>query len=687
MPLPLLSVSTDGGPSALLIIAAVVVLGIGAQWLAWRTKFPSILLLLGFGFLAGPVTGFIPQEALSGDWVLTFASLSVGIILFEGGLTLRFDEFKEVGRAVVNLITIGVLITGVLGTLGAHYLAGFSWEVAVVLGALLTVTGPTVVLPLLRHVRPAGRVGTIAKWEGITIDPIGAILAVLVLEAVILINEPAEAAGTHESVWGALATGLAFELVVGVGVAVLAAGLLIVLLHRRLVPDWLQNPVALMVVIAAFAVSNSLQEEAGLLEATLLGIIMANQKYVSVRRIVEFKEDLRVLLISLLFIVLSARLDASAFAIMLAPGPLLFLGALMLIIRPLAVMASSWGTGLTWREQGFLMWLAPRGIVAAAVASLFSFRLAEFFPADAERIVPVVFLVIVGTVAVYGLTISPLARWLGLAMPDPQGILFIGAQGWVRKVATALQDLGVRVQLVDANARNVRQSRKLGLTAQRANILAEGVIDDIPLSGIGRLLAVTPNDEVNALAALHFGEVFESDEVFQLPMRSEGAPGSNPGSEIPRHLRGRPLFSTDATYTSLDERFESGAQIFVAHLSATHTLAGLMEEHEDESVTPLFIVRGEKVKVFAEDSEITPQPGDAVVLLADQSPGDGWLQPDAPAIEVTPLPKAALLATGGVPDPAREEAQAAAEADGPSVAQAPPEAGDGRPGEPIPPGA
>ena len=623
MPFPLLAVGPSSGPSALLIIAAVVVLGIGAQWLAWRTKFPSILLLLGFGFLAGPITGFIPQEALSGDWVLTFASLSVGIILFEGGLTLRFDEFKEVGRAVVNLITVGVLITGVLGTLGAHYLAGFSWEVAVVLGALLTVTGPTVVLPLLRHVRPAGRVGTIAKWEGITIDPIGAILAVLVLEAVILINEPATAAGTHESVWGALATGLAFELVVGVGVAVLAAGLLIVLLHRRLVPDWLQNPVALMVVIAAFAVSNSLQEEAGLLEATLLGIIMANQKYVSVRRIVEFKEDLRVLLISLLFIVLSARLDPSAFEIMLSPGPLLFLAALMLVIRPLAVAVSSWGTGLTWKEQGFLAWLAPRGIVAAAVASLFSFRLAEFFPADAERIVPVVFLVIVGTVAVYGLTISPLARWLGLAMPDPQGILFIGAQGWVRKVAAALQDLGVRVMLVDANARNVRQSKKDGLPAQRANILAEGVIDDLDMSGIGRLLAVTPNDEVNSLAALHFGEVFESDEVFQLPTRAEA--GASHATEIPRHLRGRPLFTSDATYTSLDERFDAGAGVHVVRLSETRTLSALRDEYEDDAVTPLFIVRGEKVRVFAEDAEISPQAGDALVFLADQAPRDEWL--------------------------------------------------------------
>lgn len=653
-------------PTPLVTIAAVVVLGIGAQWLAWRTKFPSILLLLGFGFLAGPVTGFLPQDALQGEWLFPFVSLAVGIILFEGGLTLRFDEFREVGKSVVNLITIGVLVTGVLATIGAHYLAGFSWEVAVVLGALLTVTGPTVVLPLLRHVRPAGRVGTIAKWEGITIDPIGAILAVLVLETVILLNEPAEVAGAHGSVWGALAQGIAFEIVVGVGVAVLAAVLLVFLLHRRLVPDWLQNPVALMVVVAAFAISNTLQEEAGLLEATLLGIIMANQPYVSVRRIVEFKEDLRVLLISLLFIILSARLDRSAFEIMLAPGPLLFLAVLMLVVRPLAVWLSSLGTGLNWREQAFLSWLAPRGIVAAAVASLFSFRLEEFFPAEAGRIVPIVFLVIVGTVAVYGLTISPLARWLGLALPDPQGVLFIGAQGWVRRVAKALDGLGIPVLLIDANARNVRQAKKAGLPAQRANILAEGVIDDLDLSGIGRLLAVTPNDEVNALAALHFGEVFESDEVYQLPMRADGP--KSPATEIPRHLRGRPLFATDATFTALDERLNAGASIHVIHITDTRTLAALRDEVEtddgEEGLIPLFLVRGEKVRVYAEDADITPQPGDALVVLLDQTVDPGWLAESAD-----------LDADGpdDLPDRAPEVGRAAA--------------GDGMPGRAIPPDA
>ena len=279
----------------LLVIAAVFVLGIGAQWLAWRLRVPSILLLLAFGVLAGPVAGILPRETMQGNWLFPFVSLSVGIILFEGGLSLRLKEFREVGRSVVNLITLGVLVTGVMATLGLHSLVGMSWNVAIILGTLLTVTGPTVVLPLLRHVRPAGRVGTIAKWEGITIDPIGAILAVLVLESVILLHETAAGGvptGGHGSVATTLLLGIVQELVVGVGVAALAAALLVVLLHRRLVPDWLQIPLALMVVVAAFALANTLKEEAGLLEATLLGIFMANQPYVSMRRITEFKEDL-----------------------------------------------------------------------------------------------------------------------------------------------------------------------------------------------------------------------------------------------------------------------------------------------------------------------------------------------------------------------------------------------------------
>ncbi len=629
-------------PESLLIaIAVVVVLGVGAQWLAWRFRLPSILLLLVCGFLAGPVTGFIDPQTLQGNWLFPFVSLSVGIILFEGGLSLRLNELREVGHVVRNLITIGVVVTGVLAAIGVHFLVGFGWPVSVVMGAILTVTGPTVVIPLLRHVRPRGRVGTIAKWEGITIDPIGAILAVLVLEAVILINEPSISGHPAEgfsAVVGPLLEGLLLEIVVGLGISIVGALFLIALIRQRLLPDALQNPIALMTVVAVFALSNALQEESGLLSTTLLGIFMANQRYVSIHKIVEFKEDLRVLLISFLFIILSARLELSALAYVTV-GSVAFLGVLMLVIRPIAVILSTRGLALTWKEQAFLGWLAPRGIVAAAVASLFSFRLAQYFPEDAAGMVPIIFLVIVGTVTVYGLTISPIARWLGLAQPDPQGVLFIGGHSWARKLGRAIKDAGFDVLLLDSNAANVERARNEGLPARRVNVLSEDAIDDLNLNGIGKLLALTSNDEVNSLATLRLSEIFESTEVYQL-MAKQGRVGSE-SEELALHLRGRTAFGKDNTFASLSIRFDRGAEIETVELSDDFSYADLLARYPNE-IVPLALVTADKLRLFADDQTLTPQSGDHLVFLAPSQAKD--------AVQVGQAPFEQLVAAAEVID-------------------------------------
>lgn len=609
-------------------IVSVLVLGIGAQWLAWRFKVPSILLLLAFGFLAGPVTGLLHLEP-DAPWLSAFVSLSIGVILFEGGLSLRLEDLREVGGAVLNLVTIGVLVTWVLGGLAAYYIAGFNLALAALIGAILTVTGPTVIVPLLRQVRPTGRIGTVAKWEGITIDPVGAILSVLVLETIVLLNQTgAEAGGVREAALHAF-EGLLSTVVVSVGISVLGAALLVLLLRRRLVPDYLQNSVALMVVVATFALANMLQEEAGLMEVTLMGIIMANQQYVPVRHISEFKEDLQVLLLAGLFILLSARLELSALQ-WIDGSAFLFLAALIFIVRPLAVMLSTLRTPLNGREQAFLAWLAPRGIVAAAVASLFALRLEEFYPeAQIGRMVPVVFFVIVGTVAVYGLTLSPLARWLGLAQPNPQGLLFVGAHDWAREMAKTLKKLGFTVLLIDSNAHNIRQARQEGLLAERANALSEHVIDELDLSGIGRLIALTPNDEVNSLATLHFIEVFESAEVYQIStqvdVRREGS--------LPKHLRGRPLFGKDVTYSSLSHRFERGDEIRPLEITEGRTVEVLRDYYKGDML-PLFLVRGEKLFIFSEESGASPQAGDVLLaLVAPTGEGGAFWQKELEAVQ------------------------------------------------------
>ena len=594
-------------------IVLVIVLGIGAQWIAWRIRVPSILLLLAFGFIAGPITGLLPPESLQGDWLYAFVSLAIGIILFEGGLSLRISELREVGKAVLNLITIGVLVTGALASLAAHFVLGWPVGPSILLGAILTVTGPTVVVPLLRHVRPTGRVSAIAKWEGITVDPVGAILALLVLETVLVLDRasvPGQASGVFDAVLHAV-EGLLLTIAISTGIAVIGAAFLVFILRRRLVPDYLQSSVALMVVVGTFALSNVLQEESGLLEVTLMGIIMANQKYVAVRRITKFKEDLQVLLIACLFILLSARLDLSVLEYFNL-GAFVFLGILIVAIRPIAVFLSSRGTDLTWKEQSFMAWLAPRGIVAAAVASLFSIRVEGLYEAEAAGLVPIVFLVIVGTVAVYGLTISPLARRLGLADPNPQGLLFLGAYAWVQRAASALQELGFKVLLIDANTRNIEQANANNLPAVTADALSESVIDELDLNGLGRFIAVTPNDETNSLAALHFTEVFEHTEVYQLA----ALPGSQRDRKgrIPDHLRGRPLFGESTTQASLSKRFNEGGEIRTFGLTEEGSFAAIRAQF-NEDIILLFIARGSSLLVHAEENGVTPQTGDSVIVM------------------------------------------------------------------------
>ncbi len=589
--------------SLLFGIASILILGVSAQWLAWRFNIPSILLLLGFGFLAGPLMGLLDPDQILGPVLFPIVSLSVGIILFEGGLSLRMDDFREVGKIVINLITLGVLVTWVLATLAAHYIIGFGWEVATVIGAILTVTGPTVVIPLLRDIRPRGRVSTIARWEGITIDPIGAVLAVLVLEGVILLSEPSGSVGTTI---GYELEGLLRVIVIGVGTAVAGGAMLILMLRYRLIPEYLQNAMALMIVVLVFAVADMLQHETGLLATTLMGIGMANQNIIDVHRLTKFKEDIGVLLIGILFILLSARLDLADIRY-INFRTVLFLVSLMLVVRPIAVWISARGTNVTRKEKLFLSWLAPRGIVAAAVASLFGFRLEELFPQEAAALAPVIFFVIVGTVMIYGLSLGPLARRMGIAQAKPQGLLLVGATDWVIEMGQVLKANKVDVLLLDTNRNHIKKARAAGLPAEQGNVLEEGIADDINLGGIGRLLALTPNDEVNALAALQFAEVFGREEVFQL-----GQSGPK-GKELSQHLRGRLLFGL--SFSELEEIFLHGAVVETLVVDEGFSYAKFIEA-EGKSL-PLFLIHENKgVEIFTGDGvDPAMMPGDKLVYI------------------------------------------------------------------------
>lgn len=601
----------------ILYISGLVVLGTLAQWLAWRFRQPAILLLLLLGFAVGGLgRDLVPsdiRETIFDDLPFAFVSLAVAVILFEGGLSLRWNEFEESASAIIRLITIGVLVTWLLSAAAAHLLFGFDLDMALLLGAILSVSGPTVVVPLLTHVRPTPRVAAVAKWEGIVNDPVAATLAVLVFEVV---RTGAEGGAATLAVQR-----LALMILVGTTIGFCSAGLVIQFLKRHWVPDYLQSALVLAAVLGSFAISNHAQSESGLITATVFGIALANQSKFPIRHLVEFKEQLRVLLIASVFILLASMIDLHSILELHWQG-VAFLGALM-AIRPLAVFLSTWRTGILFKERLFLSWLAPRGIVAAAMVSLFSLELAAgeregFVPAStaeqAAQLVPIVFLTITGTVVVYGLTLSAVARRLGVSDHNPQGILFVGAEPVVRAIAKAVQEEGFAVRMVDTNPRNISAARMAGLPGRCASILSDNSPEGVNLGGIGRLLAMTPSHEVNTLAAIEYLHLFGRSNVYQLvPTRSVT---KRHDSSIAT-LRGRPLFANDATFPFLAFRLGNGAEVKSTTLSEEFTFDDYRARY-GESAVPLFIVDADgRLAICDASQEAKPRAGHTVIALVD----------------------------------------------------------------------
>ncbi len=597
-------------------LAWLAVLGVGSQWLAWRLKLPSILLLLIIGFLAGPVLQLVDPEKMLGEMLMPFVSISVALILFEGGLTLKFSELKDIGHVVRNLVTVGAVVTWVGATAAAKYTLGWDLSLAAVFGAIVVVTGPTVVGPLLRMVQPTRQVASVLKWEGIVIDPVGAVLALLVFEAV--------HAGVGIEGFSMIAMkGFGMTILVGGVLGVVGGEFLRQFFKRYWVPDYLQSPVSLMAVVGLFALSNHFQHESGLLTVTLMGIWLANQKRVDISDVLEFKENLRVLLIAVLFILLAARIQMADLKNLNLLSGIGLLAAMVFFVRPACVYVSTLGSKLTLKERLFVSWMAPRGIVAAAVASIFAIRLADAGLPRAEELVPVTFFFIIGTVAIYGLTATPIARALGVSSPNPQGILFAGATPLVRAIAKVIQKEGVPVLLLDTNRANLMEARMEELPTHYGSALSEHTIEQLELPGIGRLLAMTPNGEINSLAAVHFREVFGKSEIYQLPVAREAGQRSH---AFETAMGGRILFGEDYTIQELEKRLHQGHIVKKNLLTEEFDFDSYRGRYGESGLPILLIGPKGEVRIFAEDHPPVPAKGWILVSLV---PANGTENPPA----------------------------------------------------------
>jgi len=486
---------------------------------------------------------------------------------------------------------------------------------SILLGAVLVVSGPTVIMPLLRHIRPTGRIGAILKWEGIVIDPVGAMLAVIVFE-VILLPDALDAAA-H------VAVTVVKMIAVGGGLGFLGGMVLVFVLRWFWAPDYLENAVSIMFVVGVFTVAHRLQPESGLLAATVMGITLANQKLVDVKHLAEFKENLRVLLLGILFILLAARLDVAALDVVGWRGAG-FLVVLMLVVRPVSVVLATLGSSATPGEVAFLAIMSPRGIVAAAVASVFALRLQAIGYEEAASLVPMTFLVIIGTVLVSSLVAPYVAHRLGMADRKPQGILLVGAHAWGRMIAETLQNQGFRVLLVDTNRADLASARMAGLQTYADSILSEHLLDDIDLGGVGRLIAATPNDWVNILAVHRFVRVFGRGEVYQVP----AGKGADTGDVDHRHLHGRWLFDEQLTHDHLAQRVAAGAVVKATLLTELYTFESFREHYGTRAVGLFVVTKSGRLEVITAEKPPEPGPGDTLISLVDD-PQDLPPRPDA----------------------------------------------------------
>lgn len=586
-------------------MTGIVLVGFLAQWFSWKLDLPSIIFLFASGLIIGPLTGFLSPDVLFGDLIFPLVSALVGIILFEGGLTLDFEDLGELKKTVFRVIFVGGLVTFFLTSISAFYLFEFSLQLSFLLGGILVVTGPTVVIPLLHQIRPDGDVGSIARWEGIIIDPLGAILAVIIFEIVL---------SGIETTAGGFGFGLLMfgeSIIIGGMIGLITAYLLVICFERYWIPDYLHNFSIIAMVLTAQALSNQILHESGLLAVTVMGMYMANQKKVTIRHILSFKEDLRVLFISILFIILVARLDRS-FIYNIQTNELVFLGILILLVRPFAIFLSTLGSALTWPERGFLAWIAPRGIVAASVVSLFTFKLEELGITEATHLADVTFLVIAGTVLVYGLTLSPLSRLLGLSEHNPQGVLFVGASEWIQRVAKILNDEGIRVRLIDNNEDNIKHARASGLEAHTMDVTTESEVQSLDIQGIGHFLTMTQNDEVNTLACLHAMDLgFDSSEIFQIAPHK----GFDENIEEPDPLKGRVLFGKETHFEDIRERLKNNWKIEMISLTDEQMISDI-RSRIPEQLLPLFrITPDQMVDVVSGEINISFQKDDRLLCI------------------------------------------------------------------------
>ncbi|HEA19890.1 MAG TPA: cell shape-determining protein [Pricia antarctica] len=564
-------------------IAGIVILGIIAQWVAWRLKLPAILPLILIGLLVGPIATIYTEDGskliepiwtgskglFPGESLYYFVSLAIGIILFEGGLTLRRGEIANIGPVITKLITIGSIVTFFGAGMAAHFLFGLSWQISFLFSGLIIVTGPTVITPILRNIPLKKDVSAVLKWEGILIDPIGALVAVLVFEFISVGEGQAYTKTAFVEFGKILLFGFAFGFTF--------AHALMFSIKKKFIPHYLLNVASLSAVLLVFVVSDAFAHESGLLAVVIMGMVMGNSNLPNLKELLYFKESLSILLISILFILLAANINLQDLELIYNWNTVILFSIIVFIIRPLGVFLSTYGSKLKLNEKLFIGWVGPRGIVAAGIASLFGSKLILKGEPGAEYITPLVFMIVLGTVLLNATTARFFAKMIGVFLTKSEGILILGASKAPRLIADYIHRNNRHVVLIDSNQNNVNKAKKLGLEAMTANIYSDSLTDNIELNDIGYLMALTGNSDINKYAIEKFTKQFGENGSFRLVNAEEmNDPENNPKAG---------LFSHTDDYIKMTETARRYPAMHEIELKDEEHYEGLIEMIKAENFT------------------------------------------------------------------------------------------------------
>lgn len=570
-------------------LAGIIILGILAQWVAWKLKIPAILPLILIGLLVGPIAAAYINEDGSkwiepvwngtkglfpGDGLFYFVSLAISIILFEGGLTLKRSEIKNVGPVITKLITLGSTITFFSAGFLAHFLFNLTLDISFLFAGLIIVTGPTVITPILRNIPLKKDVSTVLKWESILIDPIGALVAVLVFEFI-------SVGGDSGFTLTAL---MEFGKIVlfGTTFGFTFAHALAFAINKNFIPHYLLNVVSLSAVLLVFIESEIFAHESGLLAVVVMGMVLGNGKLDNIKELLYFKESLSVLLISILFILLAANINMEDLMLLYTWKTAVLFAVVVFIIRPVSVFLCTIGSSLKFNEKVFISWVGPRGIVAAGIASLFGSKLIKQGVPGAEYITPLVFMIVLGTVLLNATTARPFSKLIHVFLKRSEGVLIVGASEFSRIIARYLVDNGRHVVLIDSNQTKIQLALEEGLEAINTDIYADGLEDNIELNDVGFLMALTGSADINLYAINKLTEHFGESGTYRLITADEmNNLDKNPDEG---------LFSISNDYFSLKEVARKYPKIHEIELKDKAHFYELIEiTNNDPDIIPLLV--------------------------------------------------------------------------------------------------